>query len=171
MAYTGVFPNETSIYIVAAGTVGSAATAADKIVGEITNWKINGGSISKDLTNVFGGQLDIRKPREMIEVSFDVYTSNLSTSAIDRWKSYDMSDGTSASLPTQKAIFITSISNGVWRTLGVNYADIVTSEPEMAADDALKFTISFKAVPLSTLGVANLKSSALAISTSYFGWT
>jgi hypothetical protein len=170
MAYTAIFPNEVSIFIQAAGTNGSALTVADKIVGEITNWKVSGGAISKDLVNVFGGQLDIRKPREMIEVSFDVYSNNLYTSALTRWESYTGSDGTTSTLPVQKVIFISAISNGNWMTYAVNYADVTTSDIEQAADDAIKQTITFKVVPLSTLGVANLKSSALAYSTSYFNW-
>ena len=170
MTYTGVFPNETNIFIQSANVNGSALVAGDKIIGEITNWKVNGGAISKDLVNVFGGQLDIRKPREMVEVSFDIYTSNLYSSTVDRWNSYNFSDGTSSSLPIQKSIFISSLSNSLWRTIAVNYADITTSEPEMAADDALKFSVTFKVVPLSTLGVANLKSSSLAYSTNFFNW-
>jgi hypothetical protein len=170
MAYTGIFPNEVSIFIQAAGTNGSALTAADKIVGEITNWKVSGGAISKDLVNVFGGQLDIRKPREMVEVSFDVYSTNVATSALSRWATYKGLDGTSATLPPQKVVFISGISGGNWMTYAVNYADVTVSDVEQAADDAIKQTITFKVVPLSTLGVANLKSSALAYSATYFNW-
>lgn len=39
----GVFPNETSIYIVAKDTASSALTTAGMIVGEIENWNISGG--------------------------------------------------------------------------------------------------------------------------------
>ena len=172
MAYTSVFPNETTVFIAAANTNGSAlSTTTDKVAGEITNWKVSGGMISKDLVNVFGGQLDIRKPREMIEVSFDLYCNNTASSILGRWATMGMSDGTSASLPVQKAIFLSSLSNGNWLTTAANYADITTSDVEMAADDALKITITFKVVPLSTLGSAYLKSSALAYSTSFFNWS
>lgn len=170
MAYTGIFPNEVSIFIAPAGTNGSAVTVAHKIVGEITNWKVSGGAISKDLVNVFGGQLDIRKPREMIEVSFDVYSNNIGTSMLDRWEIYSGSDGTSISLPVQKAIFISALTNSNWMTYAVNYADVTVSDVEQASDDALKQTITFKVVPISTLGVANLKSSSLAYSTAFFTW-
>jgi hypothetical protein len=170
MAYTAVFPNEVSIFIQAAATNGSALVAGDKVVGEITNWKVNGGAIAKDLVNVFGGQLDIRKPREMIEISFDIYANNLYTSALQRWHTYNMSDGTSASLPVQKAVFLSALSNGNWQTFAFNYADVTTSDIEQASDEALKQTITMKIVPQSTLGVANMKSSTLAYSTSFFNW-
>lgn len=170
MAYTAVFPNEVSIFIQAANTNGSALVAGDKVIGEITNWKINGGSIAKDLVNVFGGQLDIRKPREMIEISFDIYANNLYTSALQRWHTANMSDGTSASLPVQKTVFLSAYSNSNWQTFAFNYADVTTSDIEQAADEALKQTITLKVVPVSTLGVANMKSSTLAYSTSFFNW-
>lgn len=170
MAYTGVFPNEVSVFVAPAGTNGSSVTVANQIVGEITNWKINGGAISKDLVNVFGGQLDIRKPREMLEISFDIYVNNAYASSLDRWSTYAASDGTSSSLPVQKAVFISGLSNGKWITYAANYADVTTSDFEQAADDALKATITMKVVPVSTLGVANIKSSQLAYSTAYFTW-
>lgn len=170
MAYTSVFPNEVSIYVAPAGTNGSSVTAAHQIVGEVTNWKVTGGGIAKDLVNVFGGQLDIRKPREMIEISFDIYSNNTFNSSLERWAIASASDGTSASLPVPKAVFISSLSNSKYMTYAVNYADVTVSDVEQAADDAMKVTVTMKVVPVSTLGVANLKSSSLIYSNAYFNW-
>lgn len=166
----GIFPNETSIYIVAADTVGSALTAADKVVGEITNFSLSGGGQDIESIPVIGGFVDKEMPREQFEVSFDVIVSNTAGSTLDRWDTYKYADGTSSSESVNKAIYLSALTGSKWKTLAMNNCRAVTWEPELAADDMLRGTMTFKFSPETSLGVANLRTSSLAPSTSFFTW-
>lgn len=166
----GVFPNETSIYIVAKDTNGSALTDAGKIVGEITNWNRSGGEQEIESIPVIGGFVDKESPRSQFEVSFDVIVSNTHASTLDRYDNFYMAGGTSAGESTEHSIFITSATGGGYKTIAFNNCRAVTWEPEMAADDMLRGTITFKFSPTTPLGVANLRSSALIHSNTFFNW-
>jgi hypothetical protein len=170
----GVFPSETSIFIVAAGVNGSALTAADKVVGEVTEWNLSGGEKDIESIPVIGGFVNKENPRSQFEVSFDVIIQNTAASTLDRWDTYKYgTTGTSANEGSAKAIFISSLTNGStsWKTFAANNCEAVTWEPTMAADDMLRGTLTFKFAPTTELGVANLRTSALAYSTSFFNWS
>jgi hypothetical protein len=168
----GVFPSETSIYIVANNTNGSALTDAGKIVGEITNWSKSGGEQEIEAIPVIGGFVDKESPRSQMELSFDVIVSNTASSTLDRYDTFYMgSGGTSAGESSPYSIFITSTNGTTHKTFAFNNCRAVTWEPEMAADDMLRGTITFKLSPTTPLGVANLRSSALAASVSFFNWS
>ena len=171
----GVFPSETSIFIVASGTAGSALTAADKVAGEITNLSQTGGEQDIESIPTIGGYVDKEKPRTQFELSFDVIIQNTVASTLDRWDIYKYGTTGSASAEgADKAIFISMLTGGNWKTYAFNNCRAVTWEPEMAADDMLRGTITFKFSPTTALGVTNLKTSALAYSTSFFNvpaWT
>lgn len=171
MASTGIFPNETSIYIVSAGVNGSALASSDKIIGEITNVKVSGLEQSKDVVNVIGGQVDKRTPRTMGEVSFDVIVANTSATTIARWDLLRFANGLSTDVSADKAVFIQFLSNGIFDTMAVNNAGITVGDTEMAADDMLKKSVILKFTPATTLGVANLRTSSVAASTSFFTWS
>lgn len=167
----GVFPNETSIYIVNKDTNGSALTDAGKIVGEITNWNKSGGEQEIESIPVIGGFVDKESPRSQMELSFDVIVNNTSASTLDRYDTFYMgTGGTSAGESVEKAIFITATTGTGYKTFAFNNCRAVTWEPEMAADDMLRGTITFKLSPTTPLGVANLRTSALAASNAFFNW-
>ena len=167
----GVFPNETSVYIVAADVNGSSLTAGDKIVGEITNFSLSGGSENIESIAVIGGFVDKEMPREQYEVSFDVIVQNTASSTLDRWDVYKYgTGGTSVGESISKAIFVSAATGSGFKTMAFNNCRAVKWEPEMAADDMLKGTITFKFSPATPLGVANLRTSALASSTAFFTW-
>jgi hypothetical protein len=167
-----VIPTETTIYIAPVDTaVASAAVDTYKIAGEITNWKVSGGQSDVELVQTFGGQVDKVKPREQIEVSFDIITSNINTSALDRYNVYTMGTGmTSAGTALSKTIVFKFVTNSLTQTLAMNNCKAITWDPEMAADDMLKGTMTFKLSPTTPLGLANLKASTGAAVTA-FVWT
>lgn len=170
----GILRNEVSIFIVAAGTNGSALTAADKVVGEITNWKLSGGGRDVESIPVFGGFVDLEKPQEIFEFSADIIVQNTVASTLDRYDIYKFgTGGTSATEGTDRAIFISALTNNntVWKTFAFNNCNPFTWEPEHSADDLVRGTMSFKFSPTTALGVANLRTSALAYSTSFFNWS
>ena len=168
----GVFPNETSIYIVASGTASSALTAADKIVGEITNIARSGGEEDVESIPVIGGFVDKENPRSQYEINIDVIVQNTATSTLDRYDSYQLGTGlTSAGEGSDKAIFIGHISGGFSKLTGFNNARAISWEPELAADDMLRGSISFKFSPTTPIGVANLKTTSISGSTlPSFNW-
>lgn len=166
-----IFPNETSIYIVAKDTDGSTLSDSDKIVGEITNWAKSGGEQEIESVPVIGGFVDKENPRSQIEVSFDVIVSNLDASALDRYDKFYLGEtGSITGESTEHAIFIEHSTNDLHKTFAFNNCRAVTWDPEMAADDMLKGTITFKLSPQTPLGVSNLKTSALEASDPFFDW-
>jgi len=166
----GVFPSETSIYIVAANTNGSALTVGDKVIGEITNFSLSGGDQDVESIPVIGGFVDKEMPRNQFEVSFDVIVQNTAASTLDRWDIYKYAGGLSSAEGALKAIFVESSTGSLYKTFAFNNARAVTWEPEMAADDMLKGSITFKFAPTTALGAANLKTSALLATNAFFNW-
>lgn len=171
MASTGIFPNETSIYIVPSGTVGSALASSDKIVGDVTNVKITGLEQSKDAVNVIGGQVDKRTPRTPGEISFDVIVNNTSAATFARWDLLRFATGLSSDISADKAVFLQFLSNSIYDTMAINNAAVTVGDTEMAADDMLKKSVTLKFMAVTPLGVANLKTSALAASSNFFNWS
>lgn len=162
----GIFPNETSIYIVDNNTGSGSLTDADKVVGEIENWDLSGGEADVESVPVIGGFVDKENPRSQFEVSFDVIVSNTATSTFDRYDAYKYGSGlTSATEGTNKAIFIVHNSNSITKVFAMNNCRAITWEPNMSADDMLRGTINFKFSPTTPLGAANLKTSSLEGST------
>ena len=167
----GVFPSETTISIVASGTNGSAITVADKVAGEVTNWSLSGGEQEIESIPVIGGFVDKEVPRTQFELSFDVIVQNTVASTLDRWDIFKYgTTGSAANEGIDKAIFIMSLTNSLAKTFAFNNCRTITWEPEMAADDMLKGSLTFKFSPTTPLGVTNLKTSALHQSVSFFNW-
>ena len=166
----GIFPNETSVYIVNAGTNGSAVTVADKVIGEITNWTQSGMDREVESIPVIGGFVDKDSPRSQGEISFDIIVQNTVASTIDRWNNYAMSGGISANEPVDKAIFIYSTNGTTSMGLGINNANITSMERTMDADDMLRYSVTFKFSPTTALGTSNLKASSLNVTNSFFNW-
>ena len=52
----------------------------------------------------------------------------------------------------------------------INNASVSTSETTLAADDMLRKTVTLQFTPETPLGVANLRTSALASSVAFFNW-
>lgn len=165
----GVFPSDTSIFIVNAGTNASAITASDKISGEITNWSLSGGEQDVESIPVIGGFVDKEMPRGQFEVSFDVIIQDSTAATLDRWDSFKYGSSTaysSALEASAKAIFIDfAPETGTKKSIGMNNCKGVTWEPEMAADDMLRGTMTFKFSPTTPTGSANLITSAVTAST------
>lgn len=174
----GLQSSNTRIYVVASGTNGSSLTAADMIVGEIENWSLSGGQQDVETVPVFGNgstlaYLNKEKPREQFEVSFDVYISDAASSTLDRWDIYKFGSGpcSSATEGSTRAIFIESTTDGTkFKTIAMNNCQAVTWEPGQAADDFMKGTMTFKFSPTTSASAANLKTSALQSTNSYFNW-
>lgn len=158
----GVFPNETSIYIVAANTDGSALTANDKVVGEIRNFKISGLEQEDDLKNVFGGQISIEKPRTKGEISFDVSVQNTAASTLDRWDALKFPNGLSSDETGIKMVYISHYSNSLLKFLAMNNCRCEVSETTMNADEELMKSVTLRFNAVTPLGTANLRTSTIS---------
>jgi hypothetical protein len=166
----GVFQDEVYIFIAPANTNGSAITASHRISGEISNFSIGGLEQEREYKQLFGGQLDIEKPRSEGTISFDISVANTFASTFDRWDLYNYPTGRSTDDPEGKAIFISALSNGVWKTVAVNNAKVTSLETEHSADAEMTKSVTFSYAATTALGVANLKTSALAYSVAFFNW-
>jgi len=161
----GVFPNETTIYIVAANTNASSLASSDAVKGEISSWSQSGFGQKSDYKNLFGGQLEIEKPREAGEMSFDVSVNNAAASTLDRWDTYNFSDGTSASETQNKMVYIGHYTGGKLKVLALNNVRVTTGDTEMNADEELMKSVTLECASTTPLGTANLRTSTIAGST------
>jgi len=169
----GVFPSEGSIYIEAADALASALASSDAIKGEITNISINGGEQDVETVHAIGGDIDKEMPRSQFEVSFDVVIQNTSVATLDRWDIFKYGSGlTSATEGDNKAIFLDFATGSFNKVVAMNNCRSVTWEPELAADDMFKGSMTFKFSPLTGAGLANLKTQSVDSSASYtINWT
>lgn len=162
----GVFPNETSIYVVAADVVSSGLVSSDKIIGEISNWGLTGGELDVESIAVIGGFVDKESPRTQFEMSFDVIVQNTAVSTLNRWDDFKYGSGlTSATEGDAKAIWISHITGGFTKLLGLNNCRGVQWDPNMDADDMLRGTMTFKFSPTTELGTKNLQTTSVSGST------
>ena len=167
----GVFRDETSIYIVAADTAGSELASSDKVVGEIRNFNVSGLEQEDDMKTTFGGQIKIKKPRTMGEVAFEVSVQNTSAETLDRWDTLKYPSGLSNESTPNKAVFITHLTNGIWKTTGINNAAVTVGETDMPADEELMKNVTLRFNAETDTGSANLKTSTLAPSDGFFNWS
>lgn len=161
----GVFQNETSIYILAEDVSGSTATAADKIVGEIRNWKVSGGELETDVKHCFGGDIEIEKPRTPIEVSMDISVQNTYGSTLDRWDKFKYPNGVATDESATKSLWITHYTNGLLKVRGYNNIRVTSLETDMNAEEELMMSITFKTPALTELGATNIRTSTITGST------
>lgn len=157
-------PEEATVLINAVDTEPSAmATGADTITGFITNFSESGGEEDVESNPVFGGgNIDKTKPRTQIEVSFDVIMQYGTESTLFdeyKWGAGLTSSGNSPSKTV--AIEFTDGTNYYSRVY--NNVKAVTFEPESAADDFLKGTITFKLSPTTSDNKANLQIASTAV--------
>lgn len=178
-ANDGLIPEQATIYITATTVASSALASSDAVQAEITNFSESGGEEDVESVPVFGGgNIDKIKPRSQIEVSFDVIMRYQTTAATQlKWDSMKwgsltglgagstvLSSGSAAS----KRIYIQWTDGTYFYTRAYDNAKSVTFEPESAADDFLKGTITFKLSPTTAAGVANMKVANIAASTIGF---
>jgi hypothetical protein len=168
-----IFPEQATILIAAADAMSSSGLSVES---EVTNFSESGGEEDSESVPVFGGgNIDLIKPRTQIEVSFDIILRyDVAASTVLKWDSYKWgaisgSTVASSSSAESKAIYIQFTDGSTFYTRGYNNAKGITFEPEAAADDMLRGTITFKLSPTNADGDANLKITNTAAST--ITWT
>ena len=168
-----IFPNETAIYIAPAGTAGSALATSHLVTTEIESFSLSGGSKDVESKPLFGNAfLDIEKPREQYELSFDVImTYDEST----RWESILMNGSSgiaeSKNEPVLKRIFIAATdgaSSPKYRTMAMDNCRAVSFEPESSSEEYQKGTITFKFSPTTGTGLSNYKIDNLIQTSATF---
>jgi hypothetical protein len=168
---TAINRDMVSIFIAGSADVnGSAiATTTYKISGEITSHNLTGGTQDIESVPAFGGFIDKEKPREQFEISMEV-VPKIDSNA-DRWDVFKYgAGGLSSGQGNECTICIQAQSGANFKTTMLNHARATAWEPSHSADDNAMGTITFKFSPEDDLGVANLKTSALAASNAFFNW-
>ncbi len=167
-----IFPEEAIIYITTTDIEPSSLATTDAVTAEVTNFSESGGEEDVESIPVFGGgNIDKINPRTQIEVSFDaIIRYDESTDSMLRWDSYKWgaiasSSVTSAGDVEYKRIYVQWTDDTYYYTRAYNNVRAVTFEPESAADDYLKGTITFKLSPTQADATANLKVASVEAST------
>ena len=158
-----MLPEEATIYIVASSTAASTLASSDAVQAEVTNFSQSGGEEDVESRKVFGGgNIDLQKPREQIEVSFDVILRYGDDST--KWDSYIWGSGlTSAGDSPQKAIYIQFTDGTLYYSKGFRNAKGISFEPDVAADDLVSGTVNFKLSPTDADGNANHQITTSAV--------
>ena len=176
---TAISRNKVKIWITTLGTAASTLVmtgtgALSPILGEIKSYARNGGEDQVESDAVFGGYVDMEKPKSQVELSFDVVPA-LETGS--RWDSLifgrDVATNvwTMATDSANKTIFIqyydASAGSYSW---GFNNANAVSFTVDHNADDNAKGKFSFKFSPTNKNGVSNYMANTVAV-TSLPAWT
>jgi len=164
-----IFPEEATIYIVAADAASSSATGLN-VTAEVTNFTSSGGEEDVESVPVFGGgNIDKVKPRTQIEVSFDVVLRYGASSSVLKWDEFAMGTAASSTVSSDgdavpKAIYIQFTDGSNYYTMAYNNAKGITFEPDVAADDMATGTMTFKLSPTDADGNPNKKVTSLVAS-------
>jgi len=167
-----IFPSEVTISIVSAGTAGSALASSDKVTTEISNFSVSGGTKDIESKYFFGGAtIDVEKPREQYELSLDVV--NTYANAV-RWEGLLMGQGIDASSaesdtdPVAKRIFVEATDGSNYKTMAMDNCYATSYEPELASEEYMKGTITFKFSATDDSASANYLIKNVAGSDSFF---
>ena len=142
---------------------------------EITNLAQSGGAAQTEQKVCFGGNQSIDKPRDELELSFDVTPTVENT---DRWmKLFLVADTTNTgtyttkSLPTDRTVFIEvyDSDNSVFHSYAWNNANVTTNDNTWSSEDGQTLSVGMK-VPTDTGGVANYMYKKVAV-TALVEWT
>jgi hypothetical protein len=175
--------NNVKVYICNAGTAPSLLVASDVISGEIKSYSKSGGAVEVSSDPVFGGFVDLEKPREQIEISMDVIPSIGSNAnfwdaliysnetVATKTNIYTLNNGgTGATVPGDKMITIQALSGTNYKTVAFNNCNVTVFDFEHNADDNRTGKITFKFSPTTETGVSNFMTAASA-ATALPAWT
>lgn len=164
--------NQVKVYITNADTVPSTLAASDVIAGEIKSYAKSGGSAEVTTDPVFGGFVDLEKPREQIEISMDVVPS-IGTNS-NYWDALIYSkdtaatifsmagSGTTVTTPGDKMIVIQAANGANYKTIAFNNCNVTVFDFDHSADDNRTGKITFKVSPTTETGRSNFMTAACA---------
>ena len=158
-----------AINIAPSALMSSANSASFDATGYITNFTESGGESDVESTPVFGGgNIDKNMPTSQIEVSFDIilqHGTNVTKFDEFKWGDAVSSEYLSSGASPSKQIIVEWKDGSNYYTRAYNNCKAVTFEPDGAADDFVKGTITFKLSPTTSSGKANMRIKAAAAST------
>ena len=164
------FPNEITVYVVAADVNGSSLASSDQFETNLTNFSQSGGEREEESIPTFGGaNITKENPREQFEVSFEgIVQYGTNATLFDSFvmgATINSSSVESSQEPSSKAIYLQWTDGTNFYTRAYNNITATNWEPEMAADNMLKGTVTFKLPPTDEAGASNVQVAKAAAST------
>lgn len=159
-----ILPEQTTIYIVDAGTAPSSGLTGNEVEAEVTNFSQSGGEEDVESRKVFGGgNIDLTKPREQLEITFDVILRY--GDDVTKWDSYIWGDTLKSSGDADKKdIYIEFTDGTLFYTRAYHNAKGINFDPDVAADDLVSGTINFKLSPTDADGNEQFQVASTAAS-------
>ena len=156
-----------SIAIVDAATNGASLADSDFIKGQIKSYTKSGGDKDVESDPHFGGDVSKEKPRNQIELSFDV-TPN--TDDLTKWEDIAYGSATvgsdtiylSSIDPSDKAVFFQVEEGSDIQTIAFDNARVTLLDMEHNADDNMTKKLSLKLSSENESGRANMAIAKLA---------
>lgn len=166
---TAIQRRMVKIYITASDVNPSAVASSDAITGEIKSYARTGGEDDFDSEAVFGGYVDLEKPRSQVSIEMDIIPSIDAASATgaDRWDS--LIYGTTNSVYTYnsdavyKAVFIEAINGSIKKAWAFNNCNAMSFDLDHNADGPQKGKFKFKFSPLTSAGISNFQTKSTAM--------
>lgn len=144
-----MLPSQATIYIVDSSTTPGST---HMVQAEVTNFSQSGGVEDFESRFVFGGgNIDLTKPREQLEVSFDVilrYGADARKWDKFVWGSTYSAGGT----PVKQYIYVQFSDGTNYYTRAYKNAKGISFDPDVASDDLVSGTVSFKLSPTDANG-------------------
>lgn len=119
-----------------------------KFEADVTGYNTSGGAQDFDSEAVFGGFIDLDKPEEATEISFDIIYRH---GTAQRWR--DLKTGGARHMV---AIQNTRGTDYYW--VAFNNVKVINLEDEFNADDNWRATITFKVSAKTAEGLSNFQS-------------
>lgn len=173
--------SKVKIWIVASGTNASSLLASTTyngsnlgyIAGQIRSYSKSGGADEVESQAVFGGFVDIEKPRGQFEMQMEV-VPDIGTNP-DIWDSFIYGTNAGGVYATNadaanKAIFIQAQDGTSYKSWGMNKCNAVDFEFSHNADENQTGTLRFKFSPTDENGIPNMISKSIAV-TALPNWT
>lgn len=154
-----ILPEQATVYITPNTSTASSTYA---VTAEVTNYTESGGEEDTESRKVFGGgNIELIKPREQIEVSFDVILRYGADAT--KWDAFKWGTGlTSAGDAPKKDIYVQFTDGTLFYTRAYRATRATTFEPDVSADDLVKGTITFKLSPTDADGLENFQVTSTA---------
>lgn len=143
------------------------------IAGQVRAYNRSGGEDQVDSQAVFGGFVDIEKPRSQYELELEV-VPDVDTNP-DIWDAFIYGTNASGVYATNaeaanKAVYIQAQNGANSKSWAMNNCNAVSFELGHNADENQTGTIRFKFSPTDANGIPNVMTKALAV-TALPNWT
>lgn len=174
---TAICNSRVKLWIVPVDTPASTlaqtgTTSLAPITGEIQSYSKSGGDKDVETVSVFGGNVDKEKPRNQVELNFDIIPD---LGQLGRFEGFAYGKNADNKFvysvdPSDLCVFIQAYDGTNYLSYGFNNCNVTMFDFDHSADDNRTATLNLKFSPTDSAGVSNLQADTVVV-TSLTAWT